>query len=270
MKRAKLLLVLLVLGVSFVAKAQKFEVAPTRIDFNLELGQNGQSFVNVKNHANKKKKYTVTLSDWTVSESGDIKYLPANTSPRSCADWITITPAVFELQPNESTKISVVMRVPNKEEAQTTKWGMLFVQEVEEQSATAGGDKSTKAGIKVNPSIGVYLLQAPDSYNNESATIDNMHEKEKGKSVEVDVANTGDKILKSKVYLIVSDLQTADEITMEPIEVTLLPGVKKSIVLQLPETMKAGNYSLTGVLDYSPNQDLEGVVMDYTVEKKEE
>ncbi|TKG96473.1 DUF916 domain-containing protein [Puteibacter caeruleilacunae] len=246
--------------------AQKFEVSPTRLEYNLEPGQNGQMMLNIKNHSDKKKSYTATLKDWTVNAQGELTYLPVGTTDKSCSNWVTINPAFFELQPNESKKIGVIMKVPGDQNAMSTKWSMLFIQEVTEKNETIGGDKSTKAGITVNPSIGVYVLQSPESYNNTSATINNIKELEKGKSVTVDVSNTGDKIIIGKVYLIVSDLQTAEEQTLEPIEITLIPGVTKTTTLALPENMKPGSYSLTGVLDYSPDKDLEGVVMDYTLE----
>jgi P pilus assembly chaperone PapD len=262
----KLTIIMCVVLCGSLVNAQKFEVSPTRLEYNLEPGQNGQMVLNIKNHADTKKNYTVTLSDWSIDEQGNISYHSINSTPKSCADWVTINPNVFELQPNEGKQINVLMKVPNVTEANSTKWAMLFLQEATEQNATIGGDKSTSAGITINPSIGVYLFQSPASYNNESAIISDFKEAVKNKSMSVDVSNTGDKIIQGKVYLIISDLQTAEETQLDAIEFTLIPGVKKTLLLDLPKEMKTGMYSLTGVLDYSPDKDLEGVVMDYTVE----
>ena len=247
------------------ARAQRFEVAPTRLNFNLEPGQNGQMMLNVKNHTDKKKTYLLSLSDWEVTESGAVNYLNPGTSNKSCADWITLNPPFFELQPNESKKIAVILRVPDTPEANATKWTMLFVQEAKEQNETAAADKGTKAGVTVNPSVGVYIFQSPASYNNVAALIQNFREVEKGKIVAADVKNMGDVIVQGKVYLIVSDLQTAEEYQLEPREFTLLPGVTKTIQLSLPDSMAPGLYTLTAVLDYSPDKDLEGVIMDYEI-----
>jgi P pilus assembly chaperone PapD len=262
----KLSLIVVLLGVVGQVFAQKFEVAPTRMDFNLEPGQNGQMILNIKNHADVKKSYTATLSDWTVDEKGNIAYAPVNTTAKSCADWVTISPALFELQPNESKKIRVILNVPPGEEANATKWAMLFIQEAAEQNATIGVDKSTSAGITINPSIGIYIFQSPGSYANESAVIENFKEVEKNKSMSVDVFNTGDKIIQGKVYMIISNLETAEETQLDAVEFTLIPGVRKTITLDLPKDIAPGSYSFTGVLDYSPERDLEGVVIDYKVE----
>ncbi len=260
-----MVLIMLMIGVNNV-RAQRFEVAPTRMDFNLEPGQSGQMMLNIKNHMDSKKSYTMVLSDWEVSEEGNVSYLPAGTSAKSCSDWVTINPPFFELQPNESRKVSIIMRVPDDPSANTTKWSMLFVQEAKEQNETMSADKSTKAGVTINPSVGVYLFQTPASYNNVAATISNFRDVEKGKTVAVDVKNIGDVLVKGKVYLIISDLQTAEETQLDPREFTILPGVNRTLELSLPENMAPGLYTLTAVLDYSPDKDLEGVIMDYEIE----
>jgi P pilus assembly chaperone PapD len=249
-----------------MVKAQRFEVAPTRMDFNLEPGQNGQMMLNIKNHMDMKKSYSLVLSDWEVNEDGTVTYLPAGTSEKSCSDWITLNPPFFELQPNESRKIAVIMRVPDDPAAQSSRWSMLFVQEAKEQNETMSADKSTKAGVTINPSVGVYVFQTPASYNNVAATISNFRDVEKGSTVAVDVKNIGDVLIKGKVYLIISDLQTAEETQLDPREFTILPGVSKTLELSLPENMAPGLYTLTAVLDYSPDKDLEGVIMDYEIE----
>ncbi|PLW98279.1 MAG: hypothetical protein C0593_06095 [Marinilabiliales bacterium] len=251
---------------STIVKAQRFEVAPTRMDFNLEPGQNGQMMLNIKNHMDKKKSYSLVLSDWEVNEDGTVTYLPSGTSEKSCSDWITLNPPFFELQPNESRKIAVIMRVPDDPAAQSSRWSMLFVQEAKEQNETMSADKSTKAGVTINPSVGVYVFQTPASYNNVAATISNFRDVEKGSTVAVDVKNIGDVLIKGKVYLIISDLQTAEETQLDPREFTILPGVSKTLELSLPENMAPGLYTLTAVLDYSPDKDLEGVIMDYEIE----
>ena len=249
---------------TYLASAQKFEVAPTRLDFEMEPGQNGQMVVNILNHADNKKSYTVTLNDFVIDSTGRMDYLDAGSTAKTINNWVTISPAFFDLQPNESTKITVTMRVPSGNEGNATRWGMLFIQEVAEQNETIGADKSTKAGVTINPAIGVYILQSPASYQNEAATISNFQMGENDKKMTADIKNTGDKILQVKVYLIISDLQTAEEITLSPVEFTIVPGVKKVIALDLPENLNNGDYTITGVLDYSPNKDLEGVIMDYT------
>lgn len=262
----KLVLFILLINTVECAFTQKFEVAPTRMDFNLEAGQSGQMILNIKNHADVKKSYTITTSDWVVDEKGKITYAPANSTARSCADWVSITPAMFELQPNEMRKVKVIVKVPKLKEANATKWAILLVREVKEQNSTIGGDKSTSAGVTINPSIGVYIFQSPESYSNESASIDNFKEVEKNKVMSVDIMNTGDKIIKGKVYMIISNMETAEEKQLKAIEITLLPGVRKTVKLKLPDDIASGSYSFTGVLDYSPDKELEGVIMDYVVE----
>jgi len=264
MKKSVLLIAMLCMFYLNI-KAQEFEIAPTRMDFNLEPGQNGVMVLNVTNHSDKKRNYITVLNDWTIEESGNINYLNPGTTERSCTEWVTVTPSFFELAPNESKKINVLMKVPLSEIANSTKWAMLFVQEVIEKFETIGGDKTTSAGITVNPSIGVYVFQSPDSYNESNATISNFRKSEIQNEFKADVKNTGDKIIQGKIYLVITDLQKAEENQTEPKEFTLLPGVSRSLSMILPQNLEKGLYSIAAVLDYSDDKDLLGVVMDYEV-----
>ncbi|PTN10553.1 hypothetical protein [Mangrovibacterium marinum] len=262
----KQLLSTLLLILSFSAlEAQNFEVAPTRLDFNLEPGQNGRMQLNIINHASSPKDYTINLSDFVVDSLNNVDYKPVGSTQRTLESWLSISPTFFTLQPNESTKIDITISTPAGEEGNATKWGTLFIQEVEEQNEMLAADKSTKAGIIINPSIGVYVIQSPASGQNESATISNFRETAQSGTLAADIKNTGDKVLMAKVSLIVSNLQTAEENTLEAVEINLLPGVKKTVELKLPDNMLPGDYSITAVLDYSPNKDLEGALLDYTV-----
>lgn len=264
MKKRILLSLIFIASVTAVW-AQNFEVAPTRLDFNLEPGQNGRMQLNIINHSSSPKKYTISLNDFTVDSLNNFTYLPGGSSSRSLVNWASISPSFFSLQPNESTKIDVTISTPVGIDGNATKWGMLFIQEVQEQNEMLHADKSTKAGIIINPSVGVYVIQSPASAKTESATISNLHEVEAGKVLSAEVKNTGETVLSAKVSLIISNLQTAEETSLEPVTVSLLPGVKKSVELKLPDMLLPGDYSITAVLDYSPNKDLEGVIMEYTV-----
>ena len=263
----KILFIILTLS-SFIltAPAQNFEVAPTRLDFNLEPGQAGQMAINIINHSTKKKDYTVTLSDFIVDSLNNITYANAGKTTRTLQNWINVNPAFFSLEPNQNTQINVIVSPPSGEEGNSTHWGMLFIQEAAEKNEMMGADRSTRAGVVINPGIGVYVVQSPASYKKESAKIFNLREIEKNKKLAADVRNTGDKVLNAKVSLIISNLQTAEEITLDPVETSIIPGVKKTVELNLPDSLPVGSYSITCVLDYSPDKDLEGVMMDYTIQ----
>lgn len=48
--------------------AQKFEIAPTRMDYNLEPGQSGRMILHVTNQSDKKRSYITILNDWNITD----------------------------------------------------------------------------------------------------------------------------------------------------------------------------------------------------------
>jgi len=82
------------------AYAQDFEVAPVKLNFAVEPGEIGSKTVTVRNHSNKSQAFVLTLGDVLRDSLGRNKKFPAGTTKRSCAEWITINPSFFELNPN--------------------------------------------------------------------------------------------------------------------------------------------------------------------------
>ena len=91
--------------------------------------------------------------------------------------------------------------------------------------------------------------------------------KETGKKLKVsnDIVFLGDKILNCKVYYTIASLATAEEITSEPVEFSLLPESSKKIEYVLDKPLAKGRYSVTAILDYGFSDNLEGVELEIEV-----
>ena len=130
-------------------------------------------------------------------------------------------------------------------------------------------DKQMKTGIKVKPRIGVRVIQSPKSNTNYKATISALKEitqqKDTVRSFQVKIKNTGDKVLDGKIYLVLSNLETAKEIKAEPVKTTVYPGNSKMVNLNMPKNVPLGKYSLAAILDYGNNSTLEAVQMNVEV-----
>lgn len=240
--------------------AQDFEVGPVILSFDAEPGGIQTKVVTVTNHSNKKQAFLMNLADQVVDENGQKQNLPAGTSPNSCASWITLNPSFFELNPNASQEVEVLMQVPN--DGFNTRWCKLFVKATKEQTANKV-DKSLSTGVVVNPRIAVSVTQSPKSNTNYRAAMRSFVQKPSGPNgelkFEVSIENIGDKQLKPKVFIEANNVQTASQVRAEPMKTTLMPTEKRKIELVLPNGLPSGTYSVVAILDYGHDSDLEAL-----------
>ena len=260
------MLFLFLLFGSKVISGQDFEVAPVKMYFDCEPGQIQTKTMTVRNHANQKQQFTLLVADMKLDTIGQKKNPDEKTNGKSCKDWITVNPSFFDLNPNEVAEIKVVMQAPPGESS--TRGAMIYVNAAEEQTSLAA-DKQMKTGVKVRPRIGVKVVQSPKSNTNYKGTITNLQEatqaKDSVRTFNVKISNTGDKMIDGKVYLVLSNLQTAKEIKQKPMKVSLFPGTSKTMTLPMPKNVPPGNYSLAAILDYGNNAALEAVQMNVEV-----
>jgi len=253
--------------ISIWVLGQDFEVAPAKLIYACEPGQIQTKTVFIKNHSVQKQQFTLTVGEGAADSLGHKRKTgdKLNTE-KSCKDWITVSPSFLDINPNESKEVRVIMQVPPGQNA--TKWAMLFVTATEEQTSTSV-DKQMKSGIKVKPRIGIRVIQSPKSNINYKGLIADLkeitHPNDSVRTFQATVINAGDKVLDSKIYLVLSDLQTAKEIKNKPIKKTIYPTGADNVVLTLPKNIPQGKYSLAAILDYGNNSTLEAVQMNIEV-----
>lgn len=250
------LLFILSLGLTH---AQDFEVAPVVLNFSANPGEIQQAKVTIRNHANIKQAYTFNFGDFEIDDQGKKKRMPAGTSPRSCANWITVSPSFIELNPNEEREVTVIMTVPK--DGTSSRWGMIYVQATDEQSENPV-DKQLSTGINIVPRIVILVNQSPTINKNYKAEIANLVEttsdKDSLRTFNVTVTNTGDKIVEANVGLVLANLETAAEQKFPTIMQRVYPGEKRTFTLTLPENLGTGKHALAAILDYGHGTNLEG------------
>ncbi len=258
----KSFLIGIVLSSLFIQKslyAQDFEVAPVILEYNAEPGDNQTKVITVRNHENKKTSFLISLADFLPSITGETKTLPPNSTKRSCANWLNINTSFFELNPGDEIQIQIGMMVPNDQ--YSAAWCFLYIQPALEQSSWSA-EKNLGAGITVGGRIGVLINQSPKSNTNHSLKISNLIEVTKQDSRErvfnATIENLGDKITKSKSYLIASNIKTAEEKQFPPIDIVVFPKMSRTIELVLPNELTQGSYSLAAIVDYGSKYSLEG------------
>lgn len=243
--------------------AQQLEVTPAKLSFTANPGTSQTMQVSVRNKSTTPQNFIFNLSDWLTDENGDIKYFKPGTVSRSCSDWLTVSPPLLTLQPNETGRVNVTILVPEGDNS--TKWSVLFVESAVEQTGPAAVDKDIQMGIKISARIAIPIYQSPESNTLYKASIEGLNRSMNPDSLDVyttKVINLGDKILNCKVYFTFSNIETADEFTSDPIEFSLLPESVKKVKYPLDKDLPAGNYSVAAILDYGYNEELDGVQMN--------
>ncbi|OFX54774.1 MAG: hypothetical protein A2046_00570, partial [Bacteroidetes bacterium GWA2_30_7] len=239
--------------------SQDFEVAPVDIKFNANPGEIQTNKVTIRNHGNKKQQFSVILSDYEVKENGSKVPVKEGESKHSLANWLNVNPSFFELNPNESKELEVILTVPH--DGNGTRWGKLLIQPAVEQSAI-DADKSLSTGVIIVPRIVVWVTQTPKNSSNYNASIKDLvdisESNDSLRKFSATIINSGDNIIKAKVFLAVADLSTAVEKKYPPIEENVYPGSTKNVTLRIPVKLSKGRYVIAAILDYGHRKPLEG------------
>ena len=214
----------------------------------------------MKNHSNHKASYVVAISDFLPESDGKRRMLPPNTTRRSAANWLNINPSFFELNPGDQIPIQVTMLVPGDEYGAA--WCLLYIQPTREQTSWSA-DQALGAGVMVSGRIGVTIFQSPSSNQNHSIKVTGLSEvtnaEDSNRRFQATIDNLGDNVTPCKVYLIASNIQTANEKQFPTVEVETYPRMTRNLELSFSEEeLPQGKYALAVIVDYGPRHPLEG------------
>jgi hypothetical protein len=259
-KTSIVLLISLLLTIALNCFSQDFEVAPVKLEFSAEPGENQTKVINVKNHSNKKSSFVIAISDFLPSSDGKRQIMPPSTTRRSAANWLNINPSFFELNPGDQIPIQISILVPGDEYGAA--WCMLYIQPTREQTSWSA-DKALGAGVMVSGRIGVSVYQSPSTNKNHSIKVTSLLEITKpndtNRKFTASLDNLGDKVTKCKVHLIASNINTAVEKQFPSFEIETFPKMTRNVEVELPKgELPPGKYALAVIVDYGPRFALEG------------
>lgn len=242
--------------------AQDFEVAPVQLYFNAEPGESQVKIITIKNHSSEKTSFIMNVSDFEISSNGVKEYKPANSTKKSIANWMSISPSFFDLDPNAERQVSISVQPPTDDDG--SRWGAIFVRSAKEKTSFEAG-KDLSAGVTVSSRIAVQVYQTAKSNKDIQAKIDQLREIDSEDSTQrwfsAIVTNLSDVIVHCKVFLIASNMQTAHETQFLPVQFDAYPKNSQKIILKLPKTLEKGTYALGAILDYGNTANLEGSQM---------
>jgi len=159
-------------------------IAPQKTEF-------GQ--IIVENQSPESRRMRVYLSDWDYlpASDGTKEFFPANSTPLSCASWISFSPSEFTLQPFSRQKIEYSVKVPQN--ASGGYYAALFFESVFEKAVSQG--QGMQAGMNLVVRVATLFYVDVDGTVKRNAQIDNFSFKKDPSanlySIESDFRNTG-------------------------------------------------------------------------------
>src|SRR5215831_8657734 len=100
------------------------QVLPSKMSVTVKAGEPVSRDVTITNQGDAPVVVHVHLSDWTLSESGDLELVPAGSTPVSLQGLISFEPSEFSLGPGESGVVRVRLMLPT--DGPATRWSVLL------------------------------------------------------------------------------------------------------------------------------------------------
>lgn len=247
--------------VSPAVMAQRINVNPTILSYNVNPGGISTQIITITNLSDKKQNYQLTLGDWIRDSIGGHKYFQPGALVRSCSKWITFDNSVVEIEPQKSRDVRITLTVPSDPKiANEMKWSMIFIQNVLEQTGDDSKGAKMKATIREVYRIGIHVYQTPLALNKKEARAVSLEADKVEKNIyNFSLVNTGMAMLECKARLLLTNLTNGAEIKLDELEFPVFPEGKRIVKLQIPPTVPKGKYSMLAILEYDPDMPLEAI-----------
>jgi len=244
--------------------AQSVSVSPSRLYFEGDLGDYKSQLIRVTNNGQQTETFLVSFNSFmSEGNKGKTKLVDAENNTHSCAEWLSASPAFFELQAGQTQDVQVLLQVPNTQEANSVRWAVASVK-VTKENTGLNEQGSDVVGMQILQTFQflIHVFQTPPGITHKEAQVDNFKMKSMpGDSLQVmtmDVHNTGPTILNCAPYLDLVNLNTGEMQRIKNKGFTVLPNGIRQIRFILPSELETGKYSVLGVIDYGSDSDLAG------------
>ncbi len=248
------------------AQAQKISTSPTRINFKVEPGASGRSRITVTNNSGARQGFQVSFGDFNTSINGKSQFSEKGVESRSCADWLSASPGIFELDPGEAQDISVILDAPADSAALLARWAVAYVR----LQPPANQDQGTGSGLNVTVNqsyrFGVYIFQTPPNATESRGEITGLNFKDFLFTIKM--KNAGETFLTCNSYIELTNLSTGSTKRISSRGFTMLPTVNRNSVFKIPPDVPAGRYSVLAVMDYGNRDELEAAEMEIMIPER--
>lgn len=210
----------------------------------VQAGETYRGAIQIQNASEKNRSVRIYQRDYWFSYTGESKHDPAGSMERSNAGWISFSPELMDLGPNEVASVNFEVSVPEGESFSGTYWSVIMVEGIVPPD-TSGYSK----GVTINTAIR-YAVQIVTNIG-ETGTNDiqflglELGKREETTQLYVALENTGERVLRPELALELFDEAGNSAGIIKAERRKTFPGTSVMVTLRL-EGIKPGNY--TGVL----------------------
>jgi P pilus assembly chaperone PapD len=243
--------------------AQGASVSPSRLYYNVAPGGYKTQKILVRNTGNTKESYQITFRGFNSSNKQGKTSLDSIDESTSCADWLTASPAFFELEAGASQEVEILIQVPNIPEANTVRWSVISVKLAKENKAIdqSGGVQSAMQIVQSFQFL-IHVFQTPPSVTYKEATIDTFNyvvgdaaDTTSVNRFELSLENTGDAVIDCFGVVEMFNPETGEEVIIKSKRAfTILPKGERIVTFKLPKGIKPGQYEVFAWIDYGSDE----------------
>lgn len=223
----------------------------SKIRIAISPGQRGYGEIIMENPTEKERSMRLYLEDWYYlpAADGTKEFIPAGTFSRSCASWISFSPAEFIIFPFSKQKISYSIQVP--EDASGGYYAALFFETLLGQTEQA--KEGMSAGMDLNVRIASLFYIETTGTVKRKVAIDNLKlEKEPSSErllIQLDFTNTGNTDITAGGTFHIMDKKGLISARGEFKDVYTFPGDKAKLNALWKERIPKGKYDLVLTLN---------------------
>jgi len=209
-----------------------------RITNNFELYNTGETELHIS-------AYT---SDWTKDASGQVVLGDPGTQPDSCATWIALNPAEFNLAPKQTVKVRFSITTPP--DLATEKHALVFFQS---RPVPIAGDNNIQVAISTRFGCKLFIVPAvplPPQGHLTAMALSPASE------LGLTFQNTGpvNVRLSGTVQALDAGGAVVDTAKLVPVQVQVLPGGSQPLSPVWDKPLAPGDYQMRAVIDYGGKQ----------------
>jgi P pilus assembly chaperone PapD len=243
---------LLFLAITPAARAS-FSIMPMETQQRMTVGETRLTDeIEVYNSGNEPLHVSASAVAWKLTSGGEYEYSEAGTEPLSCANWIQLSPAQFNVLPQKSVRVRYTITAPQN-----------FTNEHRAMIFFTSRPLPVKAGngmgVMIATRMGCKLFISPAQPLSRVGRITDMELQGSAKSrARVSVQNTAAATFRAKGTLQVHSEDGTLVTQAQSNSAQVLPGASRDLWFELSTPLPAGNYMLKVVVDYGTNQLLGG------------
>ncbi len=256
--RIAVVIIMLFAMTSGPVMAQGFSVSYDRVEYFVSGGTSFSGSIGVLNISDEPMDLRVYIGDWVrVPDKSDGYTFETEPGlePRSFIEWMTFTPEVMTINPDEKRDVRYQVNIPPDESFNGSYWGVIYIENVapELPEQDESDDTVMRVGITTvfRYAIQIYATIEGTEIRDVMFTEISMEQVEGGFDVITLVENLGNIYLKPRVWLELINPQGETVYEFEHPQFTLLPESTRNYIFQLRDLpVEPGPYLVRVLADY--------------------